>query len=164
MLFLVACVYNDGVNAESFRVVEPPSRLAVAAHIVDSPDIWNKFLHDTGLYDPIIRGDRPYYADPCPVTAEEALRLIDRSSVDGDSRARLSIHPISNILTLPLSARQRDDESRLAEALLADIDPDAEPEREAAECRAATEEGLLDVETGGNTMTLEEARRRWGAK
>jgi hypothetical protein len=41
----------------------------------------------------------------------------------------------------PVSARQRDDESRLAEALLADLDPDAEPEREAAECRAAIEEG-----------------------
>src|SRR5579871_4018297 len=99
MLFLVTCVYDEGVYAESFRVVEAPSRLAVAQHIVDCPDIWNRFLHDAHLYDPIIRGNMPYYVDPCPVTAAEALRLIDRSSVDGDSRARMSIHPITEILT-----------------------------------------------------------------
>ena len=106
MLFLVACVYDEGVYAESFRVVEATSRLAVAEQIVDSPDIWNKFLHDADLYDPIVRGNRPYYADPRPVTAEEALHLIDSSSVDGDSRARMSIHPIPDILTLPLSTLQ----------------------------------------------------------
>ena len=100
MLFLVACVYDEGVYETSFRVVEADSRLAVAHAIVDNPDIWSRFLHDAHLYDPIVRGDMPYYADPCPVTAEEALRLIDCSSVDGDSRARLSIHPITEILTL----------------------------------------------------------------
>ena len=63
-----------------------------------------------------------------------------------------------------LAARQREDESRLAEALLAHLDPDAEPQREAAECRAAVEAGLLDVQAGRNTMTLEEARRRWAAE
>ena len=35
------------------------------------------------------------------MTAEEALALIDASHVDGDSIARLSIHPITEILTLP---------------------------------------------------------------
>jgi hypothetical protein len=106
MLFLVTCVYDEGVEATSFRVVEAPSRLAVAQHIVDKPDIWSKFLRDAHLYDPIIRGNRPYYADPCPVTAEEALRLIDHSGVDGDSRARMSIYPITDILTLPVSEPQ----------------------------------------------------------
>ncbi len=110
MLFLVTCVYDEGVYETSFRVVEAPSRLAVAQHIVDQPDIWNQFLHDAHLYDPIIRGNRPYYADPCPVTAEEALRLIDHSSVDGDSRAQMSIHPVTEILKLPVSEPQTDKE------------------------------------------------------
>ncbi len=103
MLFLLICVNNMGVEAISFRVVEAPSRWAVAQAIVDKPDIWSRFLRDAQRYDPIIRGNRPYYADPCPVTAEEALRLIDHSSVDGDSRARMSIYPIEEILRLPLS-------------------------------------------------------------
>lgn len=42
------------------------------------------------------------------MTAEEALRLIDRSSVDGDSRARLSIWPIAEILKLSESEPQAD--------------------------------------------------------
>ena len=103
MLFLVSCVFGDGVCETSFRVVEAASRLAVVQAIVESPDIWNTFLHDARLYDPIVRGGMPYYADPKPVTAEEAMRLIDHSSVDGDSRARMSIHRISEILTLPAS-------------------------------------------------------------
>ena len=40
------------------------------------------------------------------MTAGEALRLIDRSSVDSDSRARMSIHPITEILTLPVTEPQ----------------------------------------------------------
>lgn len=106
MLFLVTCVYDEGVYESSFRVVEAASRLAVAQAIVESPDIWSRFLHDAQLYDPIVRGSRPYYADPSPVTAEEALRLIDRSCVDGDRRARMSIHPVTAIVTLPLSEPQ----------------------------------------------------------
>ena len=100
MLFLVACVYDEGIYETSFRVVEADSRLAVAQAIVENPDIWNKFLHDSRLYDPIVRGNMPYYVDPEPVAAEEALRLIDRSRVDGDSRAQMSIHPITEILKL----------------------------------------------------------------
>ncbi len=103
MLFLVISVFNDGVYADSFRVVEATSRLTVAQHIVSNPDIWTKFLRDAHLYDPIVRGNMPYYVDPRPVTAEEALRLIDRSSVDSDNRARISIHPITEILPLPVS-------------------------------------------------------------
>lgn len=106
MLYLVTCVYDSGVELTSFRVVEAVSRKAVAQAILESPDIWSNFLQDAQLYDPIIRGSRPYYASPCPVTAEEALHLIDRSSVDGDSRARMSIHPITGILALPLREPQ----------------------------------------------------------
>ena len=112
MQFLVTCAYNWGVGAESFRVVEAPSRLAVAAHIVEDSDLWSKFLHDARLYDPIVRGDRPYYADPQPVTAEAALRLIDHSSTDDDIRARMSIHPINEVLNLSPSM------SRIVQAAL----------------------------------------------
>ncbi len=108
MLFLVTCVYADGVEAASFRIVEASSRLEVAGSIVESPDIWSRFLHDAHLYDPMIRGNQPYYVDPLPVTAGEALRLIDRSTVDGDNRARMSIHPIPDILALPLLEKQPD--------------------------------------------------------
>ena len=104
MQFLVACVYNWGIDKDNFCVVEASSRLALVQAIVDKPDIWSKFLRDAHLYDPIVRGDMPYYAAPRPVSAEEALRLIDGSSVDGDSRAQLSIHPITEVLTLPLPA------------------------------------------------------------
>ena len=52
MLFLVACVYDEGVYETSFRVAEAASRLAVAAHIVEDSDIWSTFLHDAQLYDP----------------------------------------------------------------------------------------------------------------
>lgn len=102
MLFLVSCVYNWGVTEKNFRVVEAELRFAVVQAIVDQPDIWTTFLRDSNLYDPIVRGNMPYYADPKPITAEEALPLIDRSSVDGDSRAQLSILPITDILNLPL--------------------------------------------------------------
>lgn len=47
-----------------------------------------------------------------------------------------------------LEARLRDADARLAESLLADIDPDNEPEREAAECIAIVEEGLEEVDAG----------------
>ena len=102
MQFLVACVNNIGEYENSFRIVEAESRLAVAKAIVESPDIWSGWLRDSRLYDPIVRGNMPYYADAKPVSAEEALKFIDNSSVDGDSRARMSIHPITEVLKLPL--------------------------------------------------------------
>ena len=101
MHFLVACVYADGVNVENFRIVQAPSRLAVAAHIVEHSDLWNTFLHDAQLYEPIVRGNMPYYVDARRVTPEEALRLIDCSSVDGENRARMSIQQIIEIISLP---------------------------------------------------------------
>ena len=86
---------------------------------------------------------------------ELAARLA--SLLPEEDRDRFAVAAIAEAL----ATRQREDESRLAEALVADLYPDAEPEREAAECRAAIEEALVDVEAGRNTMTLDEARRRW---
>lgn len=103
MLFLVSCVYNWGVTERNFRIVEAESRFAVVEAIVASPDVWTTFLRDADLYDPIVRGNMPYYADPKPITAEEAMPLIERSSVDGDSRAQLSILPITEFLEFSAS-------------------------------------------------------------
>lgn len=43
-LFLVTCVCDEGVYANAFRVVEAPSRLAVAAYIRQHPSRWDDFL------------------------------------------------------------------------------------------------------------------------
>jgi len=63
-----------------------------------------------------------------------------------------------------LEARQREDESRLAETLLKEINPNSEPEREAAECRAAVEQELTESALLRDTVSLDEARRRWSAR
>ncbi len=64
-----------------------------------------------------------------------------------------------------LDARVREGEARLIESLLAELDPEQEPEREAAECIAIVEQELADMEAGrGKSITLEEARRQWEAE
>lgn len=100
MLFLVTCLYDEGMYKENFRVVEAESRLAVAQHIVDNSGLWSDWLQRSRLYDPIVRGNMPYYVDAEPVGAEEALEIIDGSHLDGDSRAQFAIHPIPEILDL----------------------------------------------------------------
>lgn len=65
-----------------------------------------------------------------------------------------------------LEARQREIEAdeRVLAALRADLDPEREPERDAAECVAAVEEALADVEAERNLVSFEEACRRWDAE
>ena len=67
-------------------------------------------------------------------------------------------------LASQLTARLQDSDARLAASLVADIDPEREPEREAAECIAIVEEGLEDVDAGRNLISFEEARRQWEAE
>ena len=90
----------------------------------------------------------------------EELAARRASALPEADRGRFAVAAIADAL----AARQREDESRLAEALVADLDPDVEPEREAAECRAVIEEALLDVGAGRNSMTLEEAQQRWAVR
>lgn len=60
-----------------------------------------------------------------------------------------------------LTAWQQEAEARLVESLLAELDPELEPEREAAECTAIVEAGLKEMEAGHNLVSFEEACRRW---
>lgn len=87
-LFLVTCVYDEGVYESSFRVIEAPSRLAVAESMLRNPYPWQDFLDRSYLLDGV--EERRW-------TPEELLERIDASYVDGDSIAKLSIYEIKNI-------------------------------------------------------------------
>ena len=63
-----------------------------------------------------------------------------------------------------LNARMREAEARHIEALLAKLDPEQEPEREAAECIAIVNRELADMEAGDNSLSLEEVRQQWEAE
>lgn len=58
-----------------------------------------------------------------------------------------------------LSLRQKEMEeldTRWLAALNAELDPEKEPERDAAECKAAIEASIAEAEAGGKSYTLEE--------
>jgi hypothetical protein len=87
-LFLVTCVCDEGVYANSFRVVEAPSRLAVAAYMQQHPERWNDFLRRSALWEGVRDGQW---------SAEALLTHIDATWVDGDSRYRMSMYAITTI-------------------------------------------------------------------
>jgi hypothetical protein len=87
-LFLITCVCDEGVYETSFRVVEAPSRLAVAEGILRDPSNWADYLRRSHLWEEV--RDRKW-------SAGELLKRIDASSVDGDSRYRLSLYEIKDI-------------------------------------------------------------------
>jgi hypothetical protein len=87
-LFLVTCVCDEGVYANSFRVVEAPSRLAVAASIQQHPYRWDDFLRRSALWEAVRDGQW---------SAEELLKRMDATWVDGDSRYQMAIHAITTI-------------------------------------------------------------------
>lgn len=66
-----------------------------------------------------------------------------------------------NAIASALENRNQDADARLSEALLADMDPTAEPDREASDCAGIIEEGLAEVDAGRNLHSFEEIRRRW---
>ncbi len=75
-------------------------------------------------------------------------------------RRRFAVSAIAEAL----KARQRAGHARLAAVLLAELNPASEPEREAAECIAAVEEGLEDVDAGRALLSFEKVRRQWEAE
>ncbi|MGH9846335.1 MAG: hypothetical protein ACREEM_47155 [Blastocatellia bacterium] len=87
-LFLVTCVYDEGIYESSFRVVEAPSRLAVAENMLNNPFHWKTFLDSSYLWDGV---------EEKRWNTEELLDRIDSTHVDGDSRCQLAIHEIKNI-------------------------------------------------------------------
>ncbi len=87
-LFLATCVCDEGVYENSFRVVEAPSRLAIAESILRDPYKWSDYLCRSYLWQEV--RDRK-------LSASELLKRIDSSSVDGDSRYKFSLYEIKNI-------------------------------------------------------------------
>lgn len=90
--------------------------------------------------------------------AELASRLM--AILPEEERSRFAASAIAEALM----ARQREGDARLAAALLAELDPKKEPEREAAECRSIVEEGLEEVDAGRNLVSFEDVRRQWEAE
>ena len=63
-----------------------------------------------------------------------------------------------------LTLRQQDQYARISAALRPELDPEAEHERDSAECIAIVEAELEDIEDRGKLLSLEEARRQWDAQ
>ncbi len=98
-LYLVTSLYDEGISAANFRVVEAASKRDIAAHMLVQADQWIFFLQRSFPQD--WRGGGPNLGslldcarDPA-MTPERFLELIDMTRVDGDSAAQLAIHAIT---------------------------------------------------------------------
>jgi hypothetical protein len=99
-LFLITSVCDEGVSPSNFRVVEAPSRLAIAQHILDHVYEWERLLRPTRLWWELTY--YPYkYGEPRGWSAADLLTEIDKTWVDGDSSNQLRIHEVGTILRLP---------------------------------------------------------------
>jgi hypothetical protein len=87
-LFLITCVCDEGVYENSFRILEAASRPEVAEGILRHPYDWADYLRRSHLWEEV--RDRT-------LSPGELLKRIDSSSVDGDSRYRLSLYEIREI-------------------------------------------------------------------
>jgi hypothetical protein len=85
-LYLVTNVCDEGVYETSFRVIEAPSRLAVAEYILRDLPSWVGWLRRSCILDGIER-----------CSAEQLLTRIDTTRVDGDSEFQFAIHEIKAI-------------------------------------------------------------------
>lgn len=120
-LFLVTCVYDDGFDDRSFRVIEASSIEKVAEYILKNYDSFSDFIDRSvfrnWLYDrevgpkevwtnmgKIIRDDAdsdklhslfdPWFLSLSPT---KVLEWIENTSVDGDSHAQMAILDITDI-------------------------------------------------------------------
>jgi hypothetical protein len=87
-LFLITCVCDEGVYESSFRVVEAPSRLAIAENMVRDPYRWKVFLERSHFWEQV----RDRWWSP-----EEFLKKLSGSHVDGDSQFQLAIHEVTKV-------------------------------------------------------------------
>lgn len=98
-LYLVTLLYDEGIYPSNFLVIDAPSVLAVAEHILSHPYQWQWFLQ---------RAYPRSWTEPLPdfgslwdwiqtqtLTPEQLLELIKKTGVDGDSEAQLAIHEIT---------------------------------------------------------------------
>ena len=87
-LYLITCVYDEGIYDNDFRLVEAESLLDVARHITQHPYRWADWLRKAYLWEEV--RDEEW-------SPEELLEQIGKTHVDGDSRAQMRIHEIKNI-------------------------------------------------------------------
>ncbi len=120
-LFLVTCVYKDGLSERSFRVVRASSEQDIVRHMIRDYSSWEAFivdaifpvwLHDKeegpkDLWDSMNRviltaEDSKKLRDLfslwfSTLSPERLLSWIRRTRVDGGSAAQLAIHEIREI-------------------------------------------------------------------
>lgn len=120
-LFLITCVYDEGVYESNFRVVEATSREVIAEYILKNYDsfadnlersVFYKWLNDNKVgpkdfWEKMNRvilnaTDSKNLIDLFKIwflslSPKEILEWIDRTSVDGDSEAQLAIYEITKI-------------------------------------------------------------------
>jgi len=85
-LYLVTNVCDEGLHDTSFRVIEAPSRLAVAEHILGDLTSWIRWLRRSYILDGV---------ESC--TAGQLLARIDATRVDGDSEFQFAIQELTKI-------------------------------------------------------------------
>ena len=95
-LYLISSVCDDGVDENSFRLVEAASALAVAQDMLDNPFAWESLLQNTELWWNLTRYEDKY-GEPLDWTAAELLDKIEATWVDGGSRNEVRIHGVGKI-------------------------------------------------------------------
>ena len=95
-LFLITSVCDEGVSANSFKVVEAESRLSIARHILDRPHDWEQFLRSTKLWWDLTY--YPYkYGEPRGWTPADLLARIDARTSTAIANTNFEIHEITVI-------------------------------------------------------------------
>ncbi len=120
-LFLVTCVYKDGLSERSFRVVRASSEEDIAQHMIRDHSSWEVFIENAifplwlqdekegpeELWESMnrviltredskkLRGLFDLWFST--LSAERLLSWIRRTRVDGGSAAQLAIHEIREI-------------------------------------------------------------------
>lgn len=98
-LYLVTSLIDEGIYPSSFRVVEAPSKLALAEHMLSHSFQWRWFLERSYPRDWLGRSPTVGSLWDCfqdqTLTLEQFLELINKTGVDGDSAAQLTIHEIT---------------------------------------------------------------------
>lgn len=103
-LFLITSVMDEGVYERNFQVVEAPSKVAIAQHMLNYPSRWGSYLNNAFPRDwrdlSFNVGALRECTDKPDMTAERFLELIEMTDVDGDSGSQLRIFEVT---TTPLA-------------------------------------------------------------
>ncbi len=108
--FLITCLDDEGMYPSSFVVVEAPSPLAIAQHMLAAPARWEAFLWRAYEHQ------APHTVPPArtlwelvstqAVTPEALLELLGQTRIDGDSTVQvhlweLTVQPLAAVETDP---------------------------------------------------------------